>query len=44
MLRLRRLHHGKTLLGNGSHGGGIIDNMTSSESEFFFQKFSVSAC
>ena len=31
-------HHGKTLLGNGSHGGGIPDNMTSSESDIFFFK------
>ena len=31
ILRLRRLYHGKTLLGNGSHGGGISRNMFSSE-------------
>ena len=28
---LRRLHHGKIPLGNGSHGGGIPRNMMSSE-------------
>ena len=31
ILRLRRLHHGKIPLGNGSHGGGIPRNMMSSE-------------
>ena len=31
ILRLRRLHHGKIPLGNGSHGGGIPRNMISSE-------------
>ena len=36
MLRLRRLHHGKIPLGNGSHGGGIPRNMMSSG--FFFKK------
>ena len=31
MLRLRRPHHGKIPLGNGSHGGGISRDMMSSE-------------
>ena len=31
ILRLRRLHHGKIPLGNGSNGGGIPRNMMSSE-------------
>ena len=31
ILLLRRLHHGKIPLGNGSHGGGIPRNMMSSE-------------
>ena len=35
ILRLRRLHHGKIPLGNGSHGGGISRNMMNSEWELF---------
>ena len=39
VLRLRRQHHGKISLGNGSHGGGILRNLMSSEWDFFFQTF-----
>ena len=35
ILRLRRLHHAKILLGNGSHGGGIPSNMMSNGWDFF---------
>ena len=45
VLRLRRLHHGKIPLGNGSHGGGIPRSMKSSEWFFFYKKKnSVSGC
>ena len=42
ILRLRRLHHGKTLLCSGSHGGGIPRNMMSSEWDVFFSKIFLS--
>ena len=36
ILRLRRLHHGKIPLGNGSHDGGIPRNTMSGEWDVFF--------